>query len=231
MVADLAANVETTTKKVKAVSYRHVSMSIGDVISLLMDKVSSIYQLVYTGSGKKRKLLSKKQISSETETLVFQLNEVNESEISKFREMGIPSIVLKLNGTLYHSEIPENVPLLSVDLFGTPHMCALPDHVCSRLSAASDENGGCEKVRNKSRWIEKYPWIISGYETFNTKNDVFFVVKCSHYEKCPPKKKMSPEKLREAKLALAQFMWEDVSSLGEVERRKEENKKMEKKQK
>ena len=44
-------------------------------------------------------------------------------------------------------------------------------------------NDVCEKVWNLARYIEKYPWITKGYETFNTSVDTFFVAECLHYEK------------------------------------------------
>ena len=63
--------------------------------------------------------------------------------------------------------------------------------MCQRLTAASDKNGGCGKVRAYSRCIERFDWITLGYETFNTaNNDVFFVGECMNYIKANTSKKV-----------------------------------------
>ena len=53
---------------------------------------------------------------------------------------------------------------------------------CHRLSAAPDEYGGCQKVRNKATGIEDFDFVRLGVETFNdAERDIMIVQKCSNY--------------------------------------------------
>lgn len=126
-------------------------------------------------------VISKKILDRKVENMCFNLIEVTADMIANYRKKGIPSIVVKIDGTLYHSEIPNNISFLTSNLLGT-HQCSSMKDGCRRLSAASDEKGGCEKVRNKSTYIERYPWIITGFETFNTRLNSFVVINCLHFE-------------------------------------------------
>ena len=90
-------------------------------------------------------------------------------------------------------------------------MCNTGRIVCSRLSAESDEYGGCEKVRDfSSAGIEKYPWIRQGYETFATKYDCFVVTQCDHFRVNKPRPAMSTSEKNAIKLSLAQFRFDDI---------------------
>lgn len=130
------------------------------------------------------KVISKKKIDEKVEPLNFPLIEVSSEALADYRKKGIPSFVLKTDGKLYYSAIPDNISFVSSTILGA-HQCAIAGKECRRLSAASDEDGGCEKVRNYSKYIERYSWITTGYETFNTKQDSFVVAKCLNYKKCP----------------------------------------------
>lgn len=167
------------------------------------------------------KTVLKEIIDEKVEPLSFDLTEVTPEELNDYRNKGIPSFVLKFDGKLYHCSIPDNINLVSSHLLGS-HKCAAE---CHRLSAATDEEGGCEKVRNRSNNIEKYPWITRGYETFNTAHNCFVVAACEHYEKCPPRKRRSTSEINDARLTLAQFYWDDVTSLAEVRERREKKRK------
>ena len=50
---------------------------------------------------------------------------------------------------------------------------------CSRMFPQSNYVEGCAKVIDYNNWIEKYPWIRSGYETFRTKYNKLVVSECS----------------------------------------------------
>ena len=142
---------------------------------------------------------------------------VSAEEIAEIRRSGAPSFVIKVDGQLYYGST-DKVTLGAYSLCGA-HQCGS----CNRLSAASDEKGGCAKVRNCSKGIERYPWITTGYETFNTKHDSFVVGNCLHYEQYPTRKKISVSASNRAKLSLAQFVWDDVTSREEVAKRVEAN--------
>lgn len=105
----------------------------------------------------------------------FTLSKVTQEELDNYRANNIPSFVLKENGLLYYTTIPETLSFISLKLLGN-HSCS----TCHRQTAACDKEGGCAKVREGCRGIEKYPWIIRGYETFNVMHDCFVVVECQH---------------------------------------------------
>lgn len=131
------------------------------------------------------KVVSKRQIDAKVEHLSFPLIEVEPETLTDYRRKRVPSFVLKVNGKFFYSKIQSDINLVSSTILGA-HRCASIDSVCNRLSAATDEEGGCEKVRDSSNHIERYPWITMGYETFNTKYDTFLVVQCLHCENCQP---------------------------------------------
>lgn len=144
-------------------------------------KTFIVHRKINFRTRKSERLLSKKLISTETKDLNLKLSEISLDKLSDFRNKKVPSFVLKINGSLYHTVIPNNISFFSSRLLGC-HQCSYLNNVCSRLSNASDVNGGCEKVRNFSQYIENYPWILTGYETFNTNYDSLRVVNCLHYE-------------------------------------------------
>lgn len=173
-------------------------------------------------TNKPLKIISKKKVEEVVEPISFNLVELKPEELAEYRKSGISSFVLKVDGKLYYASIPDNINFIYSTILGA-HRCAIVGHECNRLSAASDEEGGCAKVRDHSPCIERYSWITTGYETFNTKHDSFVVVKCLHYEKCPPRKKISVIEANNARLCLAQSIWDDVRTIEEVRARKKKN--------
>ena len=157
------------------------------VTSLIADEISTTFRVVKCFDKRTNafKIIDKKKIKESSKKLVFPLRNVTSEDLEEYRKKGISSFVLKVNGKLYYSEIPDNICFTSSMILGS-HLCALYKYECKRLSAASDEDGGCQKVRELSKCIEKYPWITDGYETFGTKNDSFVVANCLHYESCLP---------------------------------------------
>lgn len=215
--------VPTETKTTKTTRYNVV---LDGVETLHADRIVTTHELTWEISPKTKrpyKVLSKKLLDEQIHPLwTLHLAEVSKKDLDAFRYNDVPSFVLKIDGKLYHSEIPRNLALVSYTILGK-HMCSVAGHECHRLSAASDSAGGCAKVRNRSKNIEDYDWITTGYETFNTKIDSFVVVHCSHYKPCPPREKLDAETLIHKKIGLAQFVWEDVTSLKESRARYEEN--------
>ena len=136
----------------------------------------------------------------------FTLRKTNPDELYLIREEPTPIFILKDMDDLYVTEIPNNLGFTSSTLLGT-HKCAAGS-TCARLSAASDEDGGCAKVRNKARWIELYPWILLGYETFNTKQDTFQVSECEHYKANSNKKKSDSDNVAELSNSLKIFLYD-----------------------
>lgn len=207
-------NTNATTPEIQTTreTRKNLRIYLDGVKTLNVDRVSTTFDAVYEihpVTNQPFKLISKKQISQEVKPKSFNLTEVTAEEIARYRSHGIPSFVLKVDDKLYHAIIPRNLSFLSSNMLGA-HKCSVPKKECRHLSAASDEQGGCAKVRNNAQYIERYPWITLGYESFNTDLDAFVVANCLHYEKCPPRKKFSKEELDRIKLSLAQFFWDEV---------------------
>ena len=187
-------------------------------------------------TGNPSKIIKKDQVAQDIEPIAtFSLVEVTAKDLAKYREIGSqlfeeetaedlaidqksgnPSFVLKVAGKLYYASITKDLNFVSATKLGS-HKCAN----CHRLSAASDADGGCAKVREFSTGIERYPWITKGYETFGTGHDSFVVVCCKHYKKYPRRPEIPLEKVNNLKLGIAQYYWPDVDNLDEVKRRRE----------
>lgn len=128
-------------------------------------------------------ITSRTALKTETKKETFNLEKVTADDLYALRKEKIASFVLKENDNLFCAQIPERTGFLSTNFLGE-HKC----NYCRHLSSASDEDGGCAKVRNFACFIENYPWITFGYETFSCKDDAFVVIKCEHFETEPPRK-------------------------------------------
>lgn len=155
------------------------------VETLIAEKITTTYEVVrkieHINNRKELVEVSKLKLDEKVQRLTFPLTEVSARAVDGYRREGVPSFVLKKDDKLYYTEIPEDISIENSKLLGV-HRCAFAGHECQRLSAAKDEKGGCKKVRDRVKRIERYPWIKVGYETFNTKYDCFIVIECSHYE-------------------------------------------------
>ena len=208
-------NYRVTTNVVKNIVLEGVK-------TLRVEKITTTFKVEYELHPKTNqpfKVVSKDQVDKVVEPMFsFELVEVTPEKLAVYRRSNISSFVLKVDGKLYYTRIPDNISFVSSNILGA-HQCG----VCNRLSAASDKKGGCAKVRARSQGIERYPWITTGYETFNTKHDSFVVATCLHYEQYPPRKKIPISASNSAKLSLAQLVWDDVTSREEVAKRVEAN--------
>lgn len=147
---------------------------------------------------------------SKVEKFSFPLQEVSVTELSAIKERNIPGFVLKKDNHIYYTNITEiSNHRIMLDNANT-HMC----RSCQCLSAASDEDGGCAKVRAFARDIENFDWIAYGFETFNTDSDVFIVLDCLHWKKVVyrPTRKITEKD----KTALAQFLNEGIDDYHDV---------------
>lgn len=155
------------------------------VETLKADKITTTFYVKYrfNPNNGRISIISKNKLEESVEALSLHLTEVTPKKLAQYRQKGIPSFVLKVDGKFYHTRISKNINFVGSTIFGE-HWCARPGRECEHLSAASDESGGCAKVRNFSSCIEKYPWITMGYETFNTSQDSFVVANCLRYERC-----------------------------------------------
>lgn len=213
-----------TTKKTLEVSEVIKDITLEGITALRAIKSTTTFEVVRESYPGFKKIVSKTLIEEKEEVLHFPLIEVTQQMLTYYRSENISSFVLKIDGKFYYTSIPNNLNFVDSKSLGK-HKCSSSGYLCNRLSAASDKEGGCQKVRNKSKYIEKYPWIKIGYETFGTKHDVFVVVKCEHYENCPPSKSYTPTELNSLRLGLAHFVWDDVITIDDVRRRRRKNRK------
>ncbi len=179
-----------------------------------------------TTSIRKQRLIFYEDGTKKTEVTDYPLVEITPSECFQKRISLIPGFLLKIDGHLFFTELLKGG--VSSSNFGLgEHLC----FDCKHCSAASDENGGCAKIRDlfpkdnlreKGRWstsncmIEKYSFITSGYERFNRLDEALVVCKCLHFEKSDPHKKYSREEIDQMKLNLAQYLVPDATTLDEA---------------
>lgn len=215
-------NLITTTEVTEVIK----NIVLEGVNMLRAEKFTTTFEVVRKlnpNTNQPNNIVSKRKLDEKIEALSFHLIEVTPETLADYRRKGISSFVLKNEERLFYSTIPNNMFFVSSTLLGL-HKCAAVGEECHRLSAASDEEGGCAKVREFSKCIERYPWITTGYETFNTKHDSFVVINCLHYEKCPPRKHLTTAEINQLRLSLANYVWDDVKTIAEVKTRKTMNK-------
>lgn len=169
------------TKKENHYSTRNVRMD-DKRENLLLEKITERYEVSYEKDMETGKTyqLAKKLVDKKVDPVSYRLWEVSKEQLLEYRKEGKPGFVFKENGKLYYAKIPKKLSFVSLSLMG-PHLCGLNGAECKRLSAACDKDGGCAKVRNKARFIECYPWIKVGYETFGVTNHSLIVLQCDKY--------------------------------------------------
>ena len=124
----------------------------------------------------------------------YTVTEVTKEEIVAFRKAKIPSLVIKMDGKLYHARIDSKEPITA-----TPcHLCG----ECCHLIARSAEEGGCPKVVAHSKRIDRFDFVKKGYETSFTVKDSFIVIECESFQKNPPKVKKDV-----VKEYMSSFVW------------------------
>ena len=127
----------------------------------------------------------------------YKLALTTAEKIFEYRKTGKAGFVFKEKDKLYFTPIPKNVNMYLKPI-DRNHLCRCD---CRRATAASDNSGGCAKVRDwfwdvcihrgysfesaavYSKKIETYDFIKLGYQTFGTIEDCLYVVECDNYEK------------------------------------------------
>ena len=149
----------------------------------------------------------------------YTLNSITPEALLVERLSGKPGLVLKNGTSLYYTAIPAEMKFFTCSNIGT-HLC--PD--CGHMSALSDSQGGCRKVRDKSitfsdirgsynkkqavtgsKRIEKYDFIELGYESFNTTQDSLLVLNCKKRVDIVPRPTPSYSEAKALKESLAEF--------------------------
>lgn len=150
----------------------------------------------------------------------FVLSKIDVDSLFEARASGEPGFVLKCGSALYYTQISKKARFFSTSNLGT-HLCGR----CKKMSALSDCQGGCRKVRDvsivyanssnkallrRSKRIEKYKFITLGFESFNTTQDAFIVLKCQNYGLASPHCKISAKEASYLKASLFEFLREGL---------------------
>lgn len=185
---------------------------------LIAEETIKVYELTKT-EGRRR--VEKELLSSDIKDINFELREVSKEQLYEIRSKKIPSFIFKDGDKLFWTEIPKTMNFMTKEFLGK-FKCAPSGGVCDRLSAASDEQGGCAKVRDIKKCIESYDFIILGYEIFGTNFDVFHVAKCTHFKEAKPQK-VTYKQRQIGLLSLAQCLYPDIETLSEVNEKMKKN--------
>lgn len=135
----------------------------------------------------------------------YPLKPVTKEDLQKFRKTEDVGFLFRYNQNLFLATLSKSVPALFSNQYNR-HLCSY----CRHCSAASDEKGGCQKVRDapeavsylsdfynkrevespllanqQRKMLENYPFISLGYQTIHLcdKKMCFAVLQCVNYEK------------------------------------------------
>lgn len=183
---------------------------------LTCEKVTSTYELAVCQEPDEH---ARRIVKEDILPLKFFLEEVTVEEILQYRKDKVPCLVLKDDNRYYLTVIPKNLTLISPSNKLGTHLCK----TCEHLSAASDADGGCAKVRAMSNYIQNYPWIKRGIETFNTKLNCFMVFECEKYEDFKKQPSYTALEIKKMKAGLAYQLWDDVISYRDVQKKIQRN--------
>lgn len=122
----------------------------------------------------------------------YPFHEVTRKEIMKHRLSGKPGLVYKAGNRLFYASISGDIKLNSQDANIGIHMCGRNcSKVCAGCPRTSDLTVPYQMREKKcffdsvvSSWrIEKYNFIVEGFEAFNMdfSNDVMIVISCQSY--------------------------------------------------
>ncbi|MBR2725782.1 hypothetical protein IKE87_00725 [Candidatus Saccharibacteria bacterium] len=155
----------------------------------------------------------------------YPLHEVLPETVRIIRDSGQPGFVLKKDGKLFCTTHP-HVRRFQARLDGIKtngiHKCSEKDMICRRLSALSDAEGGCAKIRDEDFAIEKYPFITEGYEFFNINQNCFVVLGCQHWipnYNANATPKLQQKDVSSRKLAIAQYVWPEVKTISDLKKK------------
>ncbi|MBR2743876.1 MAG: hypothetical protein IKE01_01070 [Clostridia bacterium] len=154
----------------------------GDTLILSLIKVDEVYELTQT-VGVAGKINTESTLVDEKRTVInqFVLNKTTAEEVARWREdPEARGIVFRKKGMLYACPIEGSKDMKRLESYAHTNM-----HLCGancKCICPKDE-APCPKVLNvKCNHIEKYDFIIDGYELFAPHvMSVFYVLACANY--------------------------------------------------
>lgn len=145
----------------------------------------------------------------------YEFHEITLKELLRRRMSGNPGVVYKDEEKVYYSDLQPGTESYFAGT-GWKHICSQSGKECKHLSAASEENGGCAKVRDifistyavksprslkNAKMLEKYDFVKEGIEIFNSQHYSLNVSSCANYVK------MAPRAANTLELTEPQKMW------------------------
>lgn len=176
------------------------------IVKQTVERTEKVYNVDENG---KEHFSHKNGVTRKNEMVEFPLTEVSVDAIQELRDSGNPVFLYKENNKLYYTELPAKIHY-DVLLAGE-HQCASATSDCRRLSAETDERGGCKKVRDRHLKLENYPFIKKGYQVFNTSNNCLVVLECKNFEETPSKQ-INNESLANA-MEAAKQLWKNFRNI------------------
>ena len=145
---------------------------------------------------------------------ILPLVEITSEDLAILRMTVKMGFVFKKEQKLYFadiSELPKYVHI-TFDFGEISHHCI----TCKFHSALPDELGGCAKCRNRCKELEKFPWILLGYETWGTSGDVMMILYCLKYEWIKVSNKPKKEITTKERVILASYIWPWVTNAADL---------------
>lgn len=129
----------------------------------------------------------------------FPFQEVDRKQIASLRLSKKPGLIYKDDNKFYYTSIPGTLRLASGEANLGLHLCGREcSKVCRGCQRTADLTVDFQKRCGKNffeavraSWrIEKYPFVLRGFEAFNMEeaNDSFIVLACTEYAHCAPRK-------------------------------------------
>ena len=146
-------------------------------------------------------LVFRRESTSNVFELKFPLREVTKEELSKLRLEDKAGFVLKENGILYYTKLPEHFPQISsLEGIADKHLCG----ECPCTVTAT-----CNKFLQGCKSIESHDFILWGFETFSacpTFKESFVVFTCKRFPSGEhTARRTDTKRFHEARLLLAQM--------------------------
>ena len=152
-------------------------------------------------SLKKKFICSKKNVISST-PVEIPLNEVSFKDVKNLRmlerahKLKKSYLLFVEYPKFFVAQIPKNMSFLVTGIYNDIHLCRNCKHMCARPTA----KGGCQKVIDTHKCLERYPFITIGYQEIGSgsSDKVLCVCECSKHEEEEP---------REVKKDAKYLMW------------------------
>lgn len=157
--------------------------------SALLDGGNTLSYQVYRNTFEGKKSTSELIVDDK-----YFLNHCTEKQLLALRRQKTPTFILKFDGQLFYALVRQDFFITNHFIFSSKHQC----DACTRCYAKPFEEGGCLKVLSRKSYlnvseintialrsmsrIERFPFIVDGYETIGIQNESFYVANCQYFK-------------------------------------------------